>query len=210
MPNGWGEGFAMGKKAVSLMAILLLLLSGCTKSLTTSEEKVREDSSVKLEDLDAVKEALKKLEGDLVEKDSAIKELQTTLESTKTSQLDRIVELENKVHMQEVLLAHLPAIVHKQGYIKEIKRDGTQLFFVIDYAAWEQDPNAPNGGKLVNEKEEQELIAVSESIAAYVLNGAAVPVYDPFKEFEEKSHSGLFNLYLVEGEIVLISEQYLP
>ncbi|MCG1023655.1 hypothetical protein [Sutcliffiella horikoshii] len=199
----------MGKKVVSLMAILLLLLTGCTKDSATSEEKVRAETPG-MEDLEAVKEEVKKLEEELIEKDSAIKELQDSVESMKTSHLDRIVELENKVHMQEVLLAHLPTIVHKQGYIKEIKRDGTQLFFVIDYAAWEQDPSAPNGGKLVNEKEEQELIVVSESIAAYVLNGAAVPVYEPIEVFEEKSHSGLFNLYLVEGEIVLISEQYLP
>lgn len=200
----------MGKKVVSMMAILLLLLTGCTKNPTTSEEKVRADSSVNMEDLEAIKETLQKLEEDLIEKNNAIKELQTTVESTKTSHLDRIVELENKVHMQEVLLSHLPAIVHKQGYITEIKRDGTQLFFVIDYATWEQDPSAPNGGKLVNEEEEQEVIAASEAIGTYVLNDAAVLVYQSFDEFEEGNLEGLFNLYLVEGQIVLITEQYLP
>ena len=210
MPNKWGEDFAMGKKAVSMMAILLFLLSGCTKSSTTSEETVSADTSVNMEDLNAVKEALKKVEEDLVAKDSVIKGLQATVESMQTLNQDRVVELENKVHMQEVLLAHLPAIVHKQGYIKEIKRDGEKLFFSIDFAAWEQDPGAPNGGMLVNEAEEKEHIAGSDSIEAYVLNDAAMPVYQPFDMFEEGSHEGLFNLYLVEGEIVLICEQYLP
>lgn len=200
----------MGKKVVSMMAILLLLLTGCTKSPTTSEERVRADSSINIDEIESLNETVKKLEEDLVEKNSAIEELKVTVESIKTSHLDRVVELENKVHMQEVLLAHLPAIVHKQGYIKEIKRDGTQLFFVIDYAAWEQDPSAPNGGKLVNEEEEEELIAGGEAIEAYVLNDAAMPVYQSFDAFEEERHEGLFNLYIVEDEIVLICEQYLP
>lgn len=39
-------------------------------------------------------------------------------------------------------------------------------------------------------EEEQEVIAASEAIGTYVLNNAAMPVYQSFDVYEEESHEG--------------------
>jgi hypothetical protein len=190
--------------------MLLLLLMGCTNNSTSENDNNTELNNISNE-IKLINERLSKYELELAKKDQKIKELRSLIESNMMSNNQIFIELSNNINRNEHLIKHLPDISLKQGYIKELVKDAQGTFFIIDYAEWQSKSDAPNGGLLVNEKEETDKIKINNEIISFVLDGASLTL-QPFKDFNPKDHehSGLFDLYIINNEIILISERYLP
>jgi septal ring factor EnvC (AmiA/AmiB activator) len=199
----------MKKIYTSLCCILFLVLMGCTQDTSTENITITDQLETMSKEIELLNEKLLQYDSELDNKEQAIKELQEQMQIQNSDYNMRINEIYNSTHLNGHLIKHLPSITHKQGFIKEIIDTENENSFLVDFAKWEQSEDAPNGAILVNEKEEIEKIQLNKDITTYIIENAIL-AYQPFEDFKEGKHSGLYNLYFIENEVVLVTEQLLP
>jgi predicted RNase H-like nuclease (RuvC/YqgF family) len=200
---------AMIKKViVILFCIPVLFMMGCTEKASTEDRMAAEKFKDLSEQIEKMNEQLVQYESDLAENEKTIKELQDQIESTFNSQREMYNELHNSAYINKHLLNLLPDITRKQGLIKEIhKEDENSL--TIDYASWEENKDAPNDGEVINKQVNIEQVSVHPDVEVFILDGAMLG-YQTFEDFELPEYDGLYNLYFIKNEVVLITQQYLP
>ena len=196
------------KFIVILFCVPVLFMMGCTEKASTEDRMATEKFEDLSEQIEKMNEQLVQYESDFAESEKTIKELQEQIESTFSSQREMYNELHNSAYINKHLLNLLPDITRKQGFIKEIhKEDENSL--TIDYASWEENKDAPNGGEVINEQVNLEQISVHPDVEVFILDGARLG-YQTFEDFELPEYDGLYNLYFIKNEVVLITQQYLP
>lgn len=196
------------KCIVILFCIPVLFMMGCTEKVTSEDRIAAEKFKDLSEQVEKMNEQLVQYESDLAESEKTIKELKEQIESTHTSQREMYNELHNSAYINKHLLNLLPDITRKQGFIKEVRKED-EISLTIDYASWEERKDAPNGGEVINEQVTIEQISVHPDVEVFILNGAMLG-YQTFEDFELPEYDGLYNLYFIKNEVVLITQQYLP
>ena len=196
------------KFIVMFFFIPVLFMMGCTEKALTGDRMATEKFEDLSEQMEKMNEQLVQYESDLAESEKTIKELQEQIESTFNSQREMYNELHNSAYINKHLLNLLPDITRKQGFIKEIRK-GDENSLTIDYASWEENKDAPNGGEVTNEQVNIEEISVHPDVEVYISDGAMLG-YQTFEDFELPEYDALYNLYIIKNEVVLITQQYLP
>ena len=197
------------KFIVILFCIPVLFMMGCTEKVSTEGRITAEKFKDLSEQVEKMNEQLDQYESDLAESEKTIKVLKEQIESTHTSQREMYNELHNSAYINKHLLNLLPDITRKQGFIiKEVRKEDENSL-MIDYASWEERKDAPNGGEVINEQETIEQISVHPDVEVFILDGAMLG-YQTFEDFELPEYDGLYNLYFIKNEVVLITQQYLP
>ncbi|MET3699580.1 hypothetical protein [Bacillus oleivorans] len=149
-------------------------------------------------------------ERELSVKEQTIQELKEELENYSGMYREQTSYLENLANINQHLILNMPDLTHIQAFIKEINEHNEELTFLIDYAKWEHNSDAPNNANLVNEKEENIKIRVNKNVETYTIENAT-PTYKTLEDFiTEKHEDRLYNLYFIENKLVLIIEQLLP
>jgi septal ring factor EnvC (AmiA/AmiB activator) len=194
-------------RSISVLFILFL----CVGCVNTSKETNNVESSEQLNNLqESVNKELAQLENEIMNKDKKIIELQQELESIRTQHKETTEEMRNTLMINDYLLKQLPNIVQKQGYINElIKNNNGEYDLTIDFAKMVEDDSAPNGFHLENDRVEKEKILAKNEIDIYTLDGAKIK-FSSFEELIKNEHKGLYNLFFMNNQLVLIVEQYLP
>jgi len=193
---------------VILFCIPVLFMMGCTEKVSSEDRIAAEKFKDLSEQVEKMNEQLVQYESDIAESEKTIKELQEQIESTLNSQREMYNELHNSAYINKHLLNLLPDITRKQGFIKEVRKEDENSL-MIDYASWEENKDAPNGGEVINEQENIEQISVHPDVEVFILDGARLG-YQTFEDFELTEYDGLYNLYFIKKEVVLITQQYLP
>jgi len=159
------------KFIVMLFFIPVLFMMGCTEKSSTEDRIAAEKFEGLSEQIEKMNEQLIKYESDLAESEKTIKEMQEQIESTFNSQREMYNELHNSAYINKHLLNLLPDITRKQGFIKEISRE-EENSLTIDYASWEENKDAPNGGEVINEQVDIEQVSVHPDVEVFNLDGA--------------------------------------
>ncbi|MGM8216740.1 hypothetical protein ACLIA0_14485 [Bacillaceae bacterium W0354] len=118
--------------------------------------------------------------------------------------------MQSRIYQLEHLLANIPSIGYKQGYIEAFKEDEMQTSLLIKFAVMEKDNEAPNG--FVIKEKESEYVEAANNIEIFFLEGTELHNLKSIDELESKvnEHDRLFNIYLVNNKIIMLSEQYVP
>ena len=191
------------KIAVGFIMALGLLLVGCTK-----EEDLTENITSK--EIENMEERISQLTKKLNESENQISELQDLFEQNSNSNSDAYNELNSKTYMLENLVSKLPNIQTKQGYINSITIDGTNIVMEVKFATKLEDKDAPNG--FVIEEKDTSNVKVDNSASFFVLEGTKINNIVSIEEFKAivGEYNRLFNLYIVNNQVVMVEEQYLP
>ena len=183
-------------------------MMGCTEKASTEDRMAAEKFEDLSEQIEKMNEQLVQYAIDLAESKKTIIDLQEQIESSLNSQREMYNELHNSAYINKHLLHLLPDITRKQGFIKEVRKEDENSL-TIDYASWEENKDAPNGGEVINEQVTIEQISVHPDVEVFILDGAMLG-YQPFEDFELPEYEGLYNFYFIKNEVVLITQQYLP
>lgn len=192
----------MKKLRIICVGILLVLLVGCTKEEGAEHTTIHEYN--KLED------QLSQLNDQLIESDNKIKELYAILESRARDNNDAYSELHNKIYMMEKILAYVPSIKSRQGFVKDVDTSGATITIEVTFAEKREDNEAPNG--FVIKERETNLVTVDLAASYFILKGDKLHTLQTVDEFKKavNEYDRFFNLYIVEDKVVMITEQYLP
>lgn len=185
------------------VGILLLLLVGCVKDALPQQ-------SIATNENDNWKEQIFELNDKLIENDKKINELYTIIEGINSIENEAYKELNTKIHMLESLVSHIPNIEKKQGFIDEININEANITFKVNYAEMTEDNNAPNG--FIIEEKKKGTISVDLGASYYILEGNQIQFKQTIEEFNEvvNDYNRFFNLYIIDGKVVMLAEQYLP
>ncbi|WP_339249892.1 hypothetical protein NSQ43_10280 [Sporosarcina sp. FSL W8-0480] len=193
----------MEKTHLIYVGILLLLLVGCVKDALPQQ-------SIATNENDNWKEQIFELNDKLIENDKKINELYTIIEGINSIENEAYKELNTKIHMLESLVSHIPNIEKKQGFIDEININEANITFKVNYAEMTEDNNAPNG--FIIEEKKKGTISVDLGASYYILEGNQIQFKQTIEEFNEvvNDYNRFFNLYIIDGKVVMLAEQYLP
>jgi hypothetical protein len=204
------EMMKIKKLLFAVTSLFFLFLVGC------SEDNTETAIQVTTEQLRTMKEEFKseisRLELEINEKDKQIKELQKKTDFNNPLTNSYVSKINGKTAMIDQLVKHLPDITHKEGYIKEVIKEDTGIYFMIDYAKMvHNDGYSPNNFHIENEKEEYVKVKAVQDIDTYVRDGAILysSSLEKYKK-DIKDYKRLFDLYFIEDKLVLAVEMYLP
>ncbi|WP_202080145.1 hypothetical protein [Caldalkalibacillus salinus] len=176
--------------------VCIMVITGCsvqnTQSSAFDEGELTEKVASLEEHINDYEEELQELRG-LVDTHKAMYTEQANMTRIELTQLKHLIN-------------HLPNITHRQGYLDLISNETAtiQLAYKIE------SDEAPNGFMI--EEGEQEVKNVSEDVMIYILEGTQLKSLDSVNALSEtlKDHQRLFDLYFLQGELLLVSEVYLP
>lgn len=192
----------MKKLGMLCVGMLLVLLVGCTK------EEGKEHTATN--EYDNLEEQLSQLNEQLIEIDKKIKELYAMAESRARDENEAYSELHNKIYMMENLLYHVPGIKIRQGFVKDVNTSGATITLEVKFAEKREDNEAPNG--FVIEEQETNLVTVDLAANYFILEGNKLHTIQTVDELKKvvNEYDRFFNIYIVEDEVVMLTEQYLP
>jgi hypothetical protein len=183
------------------------LLTSCSNNASGNEEKITKQLAEINKEIERLDSELKNFQIQLAEKTKKMSELEEVIEFLKNSENEVNNQQSTLLAMNEQLIKNLPDITKRYGYILEI--NGQEKFMMMDYANWEIKQDEPNGGHIVDLDGNNERINIHPNVEVYVLDGTSIS-HKPFEEFDLAGHQGLYDLYLINNQVVLIAEKYIP
>lgn len=181
----------MKKVLISLLA--LLFITGCTKEQVqldvakTSEE--HNPSNHKFED---VEKRLEEAENRLAQ-----------LENLSVAQCELINTNSKQLKQAHHLVNNIPGLEIKRGYITDFDSQETLQVQLINYL---DDPDAPNGFRL--EMADIVQFKLGHKVLIYYELGTREVSLDDFLSHKEDHR--LYDIYSINGEIVMLAEMYIP
>ena len=187
------------KKLLLSVSLLIFFLVGCEEKGVQPEENNANDT----EELTNLHIQIEELRSQLDELKSSIE-----LQSEQNNQsLNQLLFTDEKL---EHVIKHLPNVERKFGYIEQMNRKDTETTLRVQLVDMIHDDTMPNNYRL----EDLEIANVTVSIDAlmYALDGVTPVKINSIDELNEivKQHKRLFIFTIINGEVVLITEQYLP
>lgn len=203
-------------RSIIFIVFCTFLFVGCERADTQqttwqiSEEQVND----LLEKHAFMQNEIAELESEIHVKEERIQKLEDLIDSLTVdhnSQSKSAEIVRNQVYMIDHLVKHLPDVSIRQGFIREIVEEDTESYFIIDYAKFVIDSDAPNGFHIENEKEERVKVHVISDVEIFILEGT-IPKYTRVEDFTGivEEYDRFFNLYFIEDKLVLIDQRYIP
>lgn len=191
------------KTTLIYVVVLILLVVGCTK------EEIAPPSSAS-EDFEILEIQVSQLREQLGENEQKIDDLSKILEQINGDNLYAYDELLTRIHILENLMSHVPNLVSKFGYINAVNVDGTSSLLEVQFADMKQDDGAPNG--FVIKENERSTVTLDPNVSFYILEGVKIRNVATIEELKNavNEYSRLFKIYMVNGEVVMLTEQYIP
>ena len=185
------------KKLIFSMALILLIVSGCSS---------KEDAK-KIEELQNSMERLHKEVVHLSEKQEQMQEKLTLTEVNIPLEME---PYNISLYQLEHLVNQLSNIELKKGYITEVEKQEDNIRLMVDFKEMINDENMPNGYRI--EEMEDGVVELTEETIIYVLEDYRSEIHVPIEELEEKlnEYVRFMNFYFVDGKVALMTEQYLP
>ena len=182
-----------------------LLVAGCTNDENTKSRSDNEDGNTisKLEQtLQDQQETIVDHENKLTaldEWEQVMNELSLLKEST--------YYLQNRLDLQEAVINETTN--YKTAILNSFDING-ELFVIINitYKNKVIDADAPNGYRLIESSEGTKEISIKKDVPIWMLENPGESVQVTWEEFAPMS--GFLKLYEKDGEVVFISEIYLP
>lgn len=200
-------------KKTLMVSLWFLVLMGCAHK--AEEVNINTNNSQIKEQIESVKAEFKKeileLESKLADQDREIQNLKDKLESNKQWTVNSYRVLDDNIRMVNQMVSYLPDVTQQQGYIKEVIEEDSEIYFVIDFAKMLSDKNAPNNFTIENKEKKFVKVRAVPDVGTFILEGVYhnTSPLDKFKT-DIKEYDRFFNLYFVQGKLVLVTEQYLP
>lgn len=186
-----------------MMIVSMLLLVGCTK-----EDAVPANGKDEAEKIDIHQIASQqKTESQFKELQEKVDELQEEVAFLKSSQAESDHHQYFEIMTASHLLNFLPDIKVKLGYIEQMEESGEIEIKLVDFV---HDESAPNNYR-IDDLNTTESYSLNEEALFITLEGVT-PQEVTREEFQEQisTHPRFMKLHLINEEIVLAAEQYLP
>ena len=197
----------MGNKKYSLLLgcfLATLLMAGCLNKENTSSSSNNEDGN-----------NISKLEQRLLEQQETIVDHENKLTAlgeweqvmNEVSLLEESTSyLQNRLDLLEAVLNE--SINYKTATLNSFEVNEEYLIINITYMNKILDEDAPNGYRLIESGEGTKELGIKEDVPIWLLDDPGKSVQVTWEEFAPMS--GFLKLYEKEGEIVFVSEIYLP
>ena len=184
-------------KRIFLLLIALIFVTGCTK-------QVRQ--------LDATK-GIEDGENNTLAQESKLEDFEVRLKEAEIqlTQLENLIEMKSdeinklNIHLNQALhiLNSIPALEVKLGYINNFDFNETLQVQLVNML---EEPDAPNGFKI--EKTDNVMIKLNNKSLIYNELGTREVSIDEFRTLKE--HHRLYNIYMINNEIIMLTEMYIP
>jgi len=192
------------KSTFIYLALFILLVVGCTK------EEIDEPTSAN-DDFEELEIQVSQLNEKLVENEKKIEELTASLEQENYDEMDAYNELLTRIYILESLMPHIPNLETRFGYINSVNLDGASSSVEIQFADMKQDDGAPNG--FIIEEKEVSTVTLDPNASFFILiEGVKISNVATIEELENavNEYNRLFKIYMVNDEVVMLTEQYIP
>lgn len=179
----------------------MFLMVGCTNKEDVSVAK-SEDTISELEN------KIVKLEQIIEEHEEEITRIQEsdTL-SDKISIIDESNSyLSSQLYVLNNVIQHTTS--NKTAMLNSAEINGDTLNLNITYTNMINDEDAPNGFRLVETEEGTEVLSISKDVPVFLLENPRTSFVATWEQVV--AHRGFLRLFEKDGEVVLISESYLP
>lgn len=197
-----------------LIIFLIFFIVGCTED-SSNDSSTENQINVLEKEIEALEKFNQNYRTQLEAQEQTISDLNQEIENY----INKHKELSNALKKQGIIVGTLNEISksylpeqYMQGFIKEIQESDSSYTFTVDYASWERKDDAPNGGIVVNEKEERTEIEIDKDTFIYVTDSAQLS-YKTTKEFVdswEAEENGLYQFFYYDNEVFLITQVLLP
>ncbi|HEX5519076.1 MAG TPA: hypothetical protein VFX18_01415 [Candidatus Nitrosocosmicus sp.] len=185
-------------KRLFILTIVLLFLSGCTKQeghLDAINGNENEDNNTSVQD-----SKLEEVELRLKEAENQLTQLKNVIEMN-SGEINRLT-----IHLTQAqhVLNSIPALQVKQGYITNIDSNETLQVQQVNLV---DDPTAPNGFVI----EKADIVTIKLNNKARIYNdpqGTSEVSIDEFSS--RKEHPQLYKIYIINNEIIMLTEMYIP
>jgi TolA-binding protein len=193
----------MRKNTLYTLFYLILLLSivGCTNKNIASEDLEKDISKLESEILN-LNQSIEKQQQLGVEQEKKIMLNESKMETIKESH----TVLHNNFHaLNELVNLTLDS---KTAMLNSAEINGDILNLNITYTEKINDQNDPNGFHLEETEGGTITLSISENVPIYLVKSASSLIQVDWEEVI--THRGLLQLYEKDGEVIFISEIYLP
>lgn len=206
----WGKkegGSLLGNKKYSFLFgcfLATLLVAGCTNDENTTSHSNNEDGNT-----------ISKLEQKLQEQQETIVDHEN--KRTALGEWEQIMNelsmLEESTSILQNRLDLLEAVInetanYKTATLNSFEVKGKSLVINITYMNKIIDEDAPNGYRLIESSEGMKELSINEDVPIWLLENPGETIQVTWEEFAPMS--GFLKLYEKDGEVVFISEIYLP
>ena len=184
-------------KNVMLLLLTLLFVTGCTKE--EGQLNITESSRDGENNPAAQNSKLEDVEKRLTEAESRLTQLENLTEA-QSELLDR-----NSKHLKQAhhVLNNIPALEVKKGYITNFDSQEALQVQLVNFL---EDPDAPNGFRL--EMADVVSIKLNNKALIYYELGTREVSLDEFMSHKEDYR--LYDIYIINNEIIMLAEMYVP
>jgi septal ring factor EnvC (AmiA/AmiB activator) len=198
----------MKKQVLSIsFLVLFVFMVGCTNKEVISNRTEKEESQLETR-VKELEQVIAKLETTIKQHEEEFR-MESKLEELESANLllkEQTVSINNDLQVMKELINH--TMDSKTAIVENAEINGGKLDLTVKLAVKVNDEDAPNGFRLEYEDTGNRKISVLKDVPIYLLENASTPVKVSWEEMV--NYKGFIQLFNKNGQVVFISEVYIP